>query len=106
MTATTDPVALVDQIDRLTRSLLELAKAGDWDTFNEHVPARDALIRRLEQLEITNEAMATELREKLIEVRALNEKLVKLADSTATELVKEKSALKKRQQMQKAYKDI
>ncbi|WP_027855808.1 flagellar protein FliT [Marinobacterium litorale] len=106
MDTLTDPLALADQIKRLTQSLLQLAQSGDWDAFNEHLPARDALVRQLDQVEVTSEAMATALQEKLIAVRSLNEELVKLADAQAAALVKEKSALKKRQQMQKAYKDI
>lgn len=101
-----DPETLVKQLLSDTQTLLETAQAGDWDRFNNLYPARAARVKELENLELESQAQAEELRETLIQIRQLNEELVKLADGRAAELVAEKRALNRGRKMKNAYKSV
>ncbi|GAA0787664.1 flagellar protein FliT [Marinobacterium sediminicola] len=98
-----DTEQLITRLEADTQQLLTLAKAGDWDTFQQHEQARLTLVAQLEQIDIGSTAEAAQWRDRLLAIRRLNDQLMQLADAETSRLVKEKQAINKGRKMRNAY---
>lgn len=75
---------------QLSRRLLELAEAGDWETFQPQLDARQALSARLEAQEtldaVVHAGLADELRLMIAEIHVVNDRIAAAAESVRDEL--------------------
>lgn len=98
-----DTEQLITRLEADTQQLLMLAQGGDWEAFHQHEQTRLILVGQLEHIDLDSEAQATQLRDRLIAIRHLNEQLMQLAEAETSRLMKEKQAINKGRQMQNAY---
>jgi len=90
------------KILELTQHLEGLAQTGDLQAFTKLQRERDALVELLERDAHTiNDP--DRVRKNLLEAQALNSKMMDQLGKAQKELLKEKSAIKKGQQMKQAY---
>lgn len=73
------------QFLQISRALLQLAEAGDWEVFQQQLDARQALTARLEAQEtldaVVHAGLADELRLMIAEIHAVNETIGVVAET-------------------------
>lgn len=93
------------QFHQYTQDLLALARAGDWQGFEQKAPEREALLPTINDsgflVAVAKADRAGEMRELIAEVQALNDELTELAEQAKSDIA---DTLKDQQIKDKAVK--
>lgn len=91
-----------------TEQLLELARAGDWQAYEQQAPERQALLAQLNDnqfmIDIAEAGLADELREQIADIQTLNDELARLAEQTKSDIANDLKQQNTKDKAVKAYK--
>lgn len=98
----------VYQFRTQTEQLLELARAGDWEGYEQQAPQRQALLAKLNDnqfmIDVAEAGLADELREQLADIQTLNDELGRLAEQTKSDIANDLKRQNTNDKAVKAYK--
>lgn len=98
----------VYQFRAQTEQLLKLARAGDWEGYEQQAPERQALLAKLNEnqfmIDVAEAGLADELREQIADIQALNDELGRLAEQTKSDIANDLKRQNTNDKAVKAYK--